>query len=288
MNSLRATLSGGFRVNGTLCREVCLHDLTGEEQAYLIEEAGNLLPACWTTEVLHRCACRTDNGEPLTEDWLRSLTVGDREALILQLRRLISGDRLQCVLECPAPDCGAKLDLELRVTDLLIPSRAAQPDVHEVSVTEGSTSWRVRFRLPTGGDQEAIAELARENLGAAVAALLHRLVHAVVSEDGSELYELPEAVRRQLPQLMSEFDPQAETNLLVTCYACGNSFDVLFDAATYFFQELQAGMCLLFHEVHLLAYHYHWSLRDILGMRTGLRRRFLQLLEDELGMGADS
>src|SRR5947207_3718804 len=131
MNSVTVALSGGFRVDGTWCREVRLRELTGEEQAYLIDEAGKLPPVCWTTEVLNRCAYRTDNDEPLTADCLRSLTVGDREALLLQLRRLTFGDRLQCVLECPASDCGAKLDLELRVTELLIPAGECRPEVHD-------------------------------------------------------------------------------------------------------------------------------------------------------------
>jgi hypothetical protein len=282
MNSVRATLSRGFPLNGTWCREVLLRELTGEEQADLIEKCGQLLPALWTTTVLHRSACRNGSGEPLTEDWLRALTVGEREALILQLRRLTSGDRMQCVLECPAPDCGAKLDLELSVSDLLESPRTAQPEEHEAVLRDGASSWRVRFRLPTGADQEAVAALACDDVDAAVDVLLRRVVSTVVDEDGSEVRDLPAILCRQLAKVMSELDPQAETNLHVTCSACGNTVDVLFDAASYFFQELQSSLGLMFHEVHLLAYHYHWSLKDILDMSSGSRRRFLQLLEEEL------
>lgn len=274
-------------MQGVLCREVYLRELTGEDQAFLVEEAGALPPARWTTELLRRCATRADNGEPLTEDMVRSLTVGDREALILQLRRLTSGDRLQCVLNCPSPDCGEKLDLELRVADLLVPASDARRDCYEARVEDADTSWRVRFRLPTGRDQEAIAPLARIDLGAAVETLLRRSLDWVVSAEGARVGELPEPVRRQLPKLMSELDPQAEISLHVNCGPCGHTFDVLFDAAAYFFQELKAGMRHLFHEVHLLAYHYHWSLREILGMSARARRRYLQLLEEELGAGAN-
>ncbi|HXB69542.1 MAG TPA: hypothetical protein VNY05_14925 [Candidatus Acidoferrales bacterium] len=272
-------------MNGALCREVRLRELTAEDHAFLVEDAGALLPAHWTTEALRRCAVQAD-GAPLTADAIRSLTVGDREALLLHLRRLTSGDRLQCVLSCPSAECGEKLDLELRVADLLVPAGDARQDRYETRVDDADTACRVWFRLPTGLDQEAVAGLARVDLNAAVQDLLRRCVESVVSADGTEMPDLPDSVCRELPRLMSELDPQAETALQVTCQSCGGAFHVVFDAASYFFQELKAGMRHLYQEVHLLAYHYHWSLREILGMKARVRRRYLQLLEEELGAGA--
>src|SRR5262245_16436629 len=282
-----ATVSGRYRVDGAWCSEVQLRELTGEDHAFLIEDAGALLPAQWTTELLRRCSARPGTGEPLSADEVRSLTVGDREALTLQLRWLTSGELIHCVLNCPSPNCREKLDLELNVSDLLINARHRQEECHEAEVTEGGASWLVRFRLPTGTDQEAVAALARADLDAAVEVLLRRLVESV-SASGPQAAELPEPVRRHLPQSMAELDPQAEIDLHVTCQACGGMFEVLFDAAGYFFQELKAGLPLLFHEVHLLAYHYHWNLREILGMGARTRRRYLQLLEEELAVEAVS
>jgi len=42
----------------------------------------------------------------------------------------------------------------------------------------------------------------------------------------------------------------------------------------------------LYREVHLLAYHYHWSATEILRMSAEKRRKFLRLLEEELMQGA--
>jgi hypothetical protein len=272
-----ATIPGGFRLDGDWCCEVQLRELTGEDHAFLVEDAGTLLPAFWTTELLRRCATRAGSGEALAAEQIRSLTVGDREALTLQLRRLTSGDRIHCVLNCPSADCGQKLDLELRVSDLLTGASGRAEEFHEAEVADGDAQWRVRFRLPNGSDQEAAASLARADVNAAVDLLLARTA-------GEQ--ELPEQVRQQLPQLMAELDPQAEIELQITCQECGEGFKVLFDAAGYFFQELKAGLPLLFHEVHLLAYHYHWSLREILAMGARTRRRYIRLLEEELAGAA--
>jgi hypothetical protein len=38
----------------------------------------------------------------------------------------------------------------------------------------------------------------------------------------------------------------------------------------------------LYEEVHHLAFHYHWSERDILDMSRAKRRRYLALLANKL------
>jgi len=38
----------------------------------------------------------------------------------------------------------------------------------------------------------------------------------------------------------------------------------------------------LYEELHHLAYHYHWSEREILAMRRSRRRRYLALLAHKL------
>jgi hypothetical protein len=81
---------------------------------------------------------------------------------------------------------------------------------------------------------------------------------------------------------MAALDPQAEITLTLVCPACGAAFSTNFDTASYFIQELKAGMRSLYREVHSLAYHYHWSPTEILGMSAEMRRKFLVLLEEEL------
>ncbi|MGH7516501.1 MAG: hypothetical protein ACREOC_03390 [Gemmatimonadales bacterium] len=282
-----ASIPRGYWVNGACCREAVLREPTGEDQAFLTEAAPTLLPAQWATEVLARCLTRLGTPEPVTRDAVRSLSVGDREALLLQLRRLTSGDRLQCLLTCPSPDCGEELDLDLKVSDLLLPcyGRAWEDGAqerHEVRVRDGDAAHLVRFRLPTGSDHEAAALLARTDLTAAADLLLRRCVESVVSADGVPIDGIPEVLFEPVSTRMAELDPQAELTLRINCPACGRTFAAVFDAASYLFQELQAGMRHLYHEVHLLAFHYHWNPSEILGMSSRMRRRYLELLEEEL------
>ena len=112
------TIPHGYLTDGILRHEVCLRELRGEDIVFLSDECHGLIPAQWTTEVLMRCVTRLGPGRPTYAE-VRSLTLGDREALLLHLRRLTWGEHLRCVLTCPLPGCHEKLDLDLRVGDTL-------------------------------------------------------------------------------------------------------------------------------------------------------------------------
>ena len=250
-----------------------LRPLTGEDEAWLLDHGGSLLPARRTTLLLHRCLSRLGPLAPVPLDAVRSLPIGDREALLLHLRRLTLGETVSCVLGCPA--CGEKMDLDLRVSDLLVPPAAPGQEQHEAEL-DGCT---IRFRLPTGSDQEEAAELALIDPDAATELLLRRCL-------GEPPDGLSPAAAERLSDRMAELDPQAELMLELTCPACGQDFSTIFDAGSHLFQELRNRGLRLYREVHLLAFHYHWSEREILEMSGRKRRIYLDLLADALGEGA--
>ena len=49
-----------------------------------------------------------------------------------------------------------------------------------------------------------------------------------------------------------------------------------------FFSELTAGESQLHRELHYLAYHYHWSEKEILSMDRDRRRKYIAILADEI------
>jgi len=273
------TLPNGYWEGGALWREARLREPTGNDHIFLMEECAELLPAHWATELLARCVVKL-GPKQATRDAVRSLTIGDREALLLQLRRLMLGDRLACIISCPG--CKEKLDLEIDIADILQPAASAMDQEHELTIErESGDPTTVRFRLPEGIDQETVASLALTDVEAAADLLLRRCVLSV-SNGGEVTDELPATAHERLAERMSELDSQAEISVLANCDACGGSFSLIFDAATFFLQELEAQFQRLYREVHLLAFHYHWGLADILNLSAGERRKFLELLDREL------
>jgi hypothetical protein len=39
---------------------------------------------------------------------------------------------------------------------------------------------------------------------------------------------------------------------------------------------------MLYREIHYLAYHYHWSEREIMDMTRDKRRKYIEVLADEI------
>lgn len=258
-------------------RNAELRPPTGEDEAWLMETGRALLPAQRATLLLTRCLVRLGPISPVPAEAVRALPIGDREALLLHLRRIILGETIGCVLRCPAPECGERMDLDLQIADLLVPPVADAREWHE-AVFDGVP---VRFRLPTGADQEEAAGLARTDLEAAAGLLLRRCLDRPL--DG--LPAVPPAVAERLPDLLSELDPQAELSLELTCPACGHVFSTVFDAGGHVVQELFAQGMRLYREVHLIAFHYHWSEREILALSGRKRRLYLDLLSEALSEG---
>ena len=153
-----------------------------------------------------------------------------------------------------------------------------------MTIADNGTTYRVRFRLPTGADQEAAVSVILDDPADAAAFLLQRCVERVVVENGDDrpAMALPSSVARALSQQMADLDPQAELLLNLTCPSCGTASSVPFDAADYFFKELSGRQQDLYREVHLLAFHYHWGEAEIMAMTGAKRRLYLGLLSETL------
>jgi hypothetical protein len=279
--SVTIALPNGFSVDGAHSREASLRELTGEEQRALAEDCQALPAAAWTTEVLARCVTRLGSLAGPDRPALRALTVGDRDALLLHLHKMSFGESIQCEARCPGEGCIERLELTLPVKDLLLPPYPHGARDHELRVTDISGAQaQVRFRLPTGEDHETAAALASTDMAASVTALLRRCVLSVEPAD------LTETVATALSERMAELDPQAELLLNAKCPACGRAFRARFDVAAFLRQRLEERAQALYREVHLLAFHYHWSERDILAMSSHVRQRYLRLLATELAQGS--
>ena len=184
-------------------------------------------PGRRATALLGRCLAAA--GEAVA----RTLTVGDREALLLHLRRLTFGETIDCVLRCPRRTCGEPMDLALGVGDLLARRRTTTcgdgPTISPSTPTARATS--VRFRLPPGDDLDAAVALEPAEPERAAARAAHVAASSRAERDGGAAARTPsrDGVRRALAAAMAERDPQAEIELDGRCPECGAPFTAVFD-----------------------------------------------------------
>jgi hypothetical protein len=208
------------------------------------------------------------------------LSVGDREALLLQLRRATFGERLEAVLPCPSAGCGERMELTLDVGDLLLPPYRDVRRWHDLTVDIDGAAYALSFRLPTARDIDRAAPIARTDPAEAARELVRCSVrHSERDGTWVDPGALPAAVVTRLGAAMADLDPQAELDLDLRCPACEQRFSMLFDVATFFLCELDGRGARVLEEVHALASHYHWSEREILHMPSSRRAVYLRMLD---------
>jgi hypothetical protein len=238
----------------------------------LLDECVAALPAERVTAVLAAGIEAIGDIAPVTTEQIRELTVGDRDRLVLALRRELHGDSLELVFSCR---CGERLELVLGLSDLL---DGGEPDATPTvtgATSSGTTSsgTRLTVRAATGADHERAARTALTDPEAARARLLADCVVAV-DPAGSEDFEVP--VRAAA--LLAEVDPAAEITLAGECPACGATAATTLDPIAILWQELEQRQAALESEVHALALHYHWSEREIVALPPARRARYIAQL----------
>lgn len=241
-----------------------LRPLTGAEEDWLAAHP-DVPSAIAVTRVLAACLIRLGS-LAVNVDLVRRLLIGDRDFLMLQLRRITLGDHIQAVLPCPA--CQAKMDIDFHVQDVPVEARP-QTALNYQLEHAGRT---IRFRLPVGGDQEAVLNIDRAR---ASEVLLQR---CVLDDDKT----LTPETRAALINAMDRLAPQIDVDLNLTCPECKHAFVAPFDTTAFFLQEIRIGGHQLLREAHLLAFYYHWNETEIMSLRRDRRRAYLALLRDDL------
>jgi hypothetical protein len=291
MEGLVGTLPGGYWDQaGRLQRDFELAMLTGREEELLVQ-ARSRPPASLVSAVLSRCVRRLGDICPVSEDVARSLLVADRQYLLLQMRQATFGGLVRAHVFCPWPDCGKRVSLEFSIADVPV-TEAAEPGPFyslwlspEAAGDDGAAQREVIFRLPNGGDQEAAAPLLADNDAQALTRLLARCVQRIgpLTPPGEErIAALSALARCEIEAEMERLAPRVDLDMEASCAECGRSFAAPFDIQRFFFGELRTDSDLLYREVHYLAYHYHWAEREIMDMTRDRRRKYIQVLAEEI------
>ena len=277
----------GFLVNGKVYRNASLRSIRGIDLEVMNDMAAVSLPSERITDLLIHCLTNLGPKATVTKHDVRSLIVGDRDALLLHLRRLTLGNKILSVVTCPRKTCQEKMDLDFSISDILQDENNNARPFHDIVVQHYSDIYRVRFRLPTGADQDIIGRVALRDPKAASELLVRRCIHEIWNHNAKIEFEntLPKILIDSLSQRMAELDPQAEILFNLICPSCNKNFIIYFDIGYYFFKELLANSQELYREIHILAQHYHWSEKDILNFSCAKRRMYLEFLADAMIVG---
>jgi len=236
--------------------------LTAAEIVRLWETAGRYHPVDQALAMLRPVL------PDLGHDELAALPLGQRDALLLALRRATFGDVLPGVDHCPA--CAATVEFELSCSALQSEAIDARPQ--HLSVDGYSFTVRPLNSL----DLAEAAGVA--TAGDARSVLMRRCITEVRYQDASLAPEqLPEKVAERVPGAALAADPRAEILLDLRCPDCSHQWQNVLDIAHLLWLEIGARARRLLMEVHVLASAYGWREAEIFQLSPQRRAAYLKM-----------
>lgn len=267
-------LPGGyFGEGGEIHREVEIAPLDGMGEEVLANVPPDTCVARMVTMLLACSLRRIGTIRKITPALVRALLVEDRDFLITRLRETTLGPTMWVALECPHRECRTTMEVKLMLDDIAIDQR---PVTARRFLFEFDPS--IEFRLPVGADQEWAASCGISD----PVALRNGMLARCLGWDTSAVAALGEAVCDAIEARMEELAPDVTPELDVECLECRLPFTSRLDLPFLVLQELKAQSYRLEQDVHLLAWNYKWSERDILRLPRRKRERYVRLIEEEL------
>jgi hypothetical protein len=270
MNRAVVTIPRGFQSDGTLTTKAELRELTGHDEES-VADADGLPTPLRTTALLERLVSFDGTPDSQVPQTVRNLAAGDRVALVLGIRRMLFGDRIDCLVSCPS--CGSEMSVELFIHKLT-QSKAPWPTGDGEFEVDGR---KLKLRPVAGADLES----ASEPPGGADNE--EKLVRSCITFSDPPLPErLSEGLLSAVSEKLGELDPQADLQLDLACPACAVRFQTPFFAEGFVLTEIERLQPQLEKEVHWIAFNYNWTENEILSLPITKRKRYVDLINRTL------
>ncbi|MBK5124386.1 hypothetical protein IQ288_31615 [Burkholderia sp. R-69980] len=224
---------------------------------------------------LHRALAMLEAACPeYSRDALAALTVTARDRMLLQLRELSFGPRLDCCFDCL--QCGETLEFSASTYALLAAGeREMQASVEAGAAQVPFAGYRLTLREASTDDVEIAASAADD--AAALRMLAERCVQ--VEDDEGQCVAAQAWSPALLDHAIGRLEQLHDALLMVLkfdCPACGCHDAQPFDAAAFVWNEVSHRAQQLLDDVHALAWTYGWSEAAILGMHARRRQAYLE------------
>lgn len=145
------TLPGGFQTLKGVILDAEVKELNGEDEEFISKSAGS--PGKMLSAILQRGVVSVGD-QPVSKDLLDALLSGDRDALLLGIRRVTFGDALTLDARCPA--CGEELEVILSLA-ADVPVKHLDDGPRSI-IMDDLKVGTVVVNLPTGLVQRQIQE----------------------------------------------------------------------------------------------------------------------------------
>ena len=226
--------------------------------------------------ILERALILVTTASPeLDAEEAAKLSIGERDARLLQLREWMFGTRLLNTARCP--QCGEKVEWEGSTTDLHIQAIGNFEPAQEFTLD--ADGYKLRFHLPGSSDIAAAVAAAPQGGDNNAAALMEQCIVSIEhAGKNCDFSELPSHALDALSQYIEQLDPQAEIRTRLVCPECSREWELLFDIATFLWAEINSWAERTIRTIHRLASAYGWTESEILNLSPLRRQLYLGMV----------
>ena len=209
---------------------------------------------------------------------LAKLSIGQRDMRLFQLREHLFGTRLLNSALCPK--CHKRVEWENNTSDFIEGAQLNNAIDKEFNIS--AEDYDIRLRLPNSLDIAAVANSEFDQ--AQPESLYHQLLSRCLIKiephpSSSDVSQLPNSVVEKVSQYIDELDPCADIRINMDCPECSNSWEILFDIASYLWTEVNDWAERTLRKIHKLATAYGWREKDILALSPLRRQLYIGMLE---------
>ncbi len=263
-------LPGGLVCDGVLRRDCRFNTVTGELERMLAESGLHSTTLPQQVSRILTASLREVAGQAADLALVRSLSTGDRQFLVLQLEARIDASPRWVTVHCAG--CGEPI--QFQIVPGTLPMKPAGRGYPETSLS--LSIGEVTLRVPCGADEEFISTRPSDGQG-----VLHDMLARLLRIGGRpvDVGRLTDSDLETLDQVLDEMSPQAGLIASIQCPHCRLDQQAAIDPHAWIVRQT-AG---LDQDIHTLAFHYHWSEKDILQLPRVRRARYLRLIDRSLG-----
>lgn len=237
-NEVHDLLAGYVDKDGVCHKTFTIREMTGADEEYINRADIKSNGARVITALLSRCVLSVGTltkksvGNPKEwENIFKDMLSGDRDIIMLAIRRESIGDTIEVTHTCPNPDCKAKLKTVVSLDELAINEFDGIREM-PFELPKGYRDRKGEFhkkgimRRPNGLDGELLTPLAKNNLAKAETTLLTRICRF---EDGTHIDEsimsgLTKRDRDYLLSVLNDHPMGVDMTVDVMCDRCGEYF----------------------------------------------------------------
>jgi hypothetical protein len=231
---------------GHFHRRAVLRKMRGHEEALFYDSslsAGRLV-----TELIRGCLVRLGEVDTVTSDLVAGMYSADRNYLVVELRRITLGDRMQASYTCPSCGGDTTVTEDLAGVHVRRLAEGARPESVRVELEDGYedrdgvTHRELRLRLPRGTDEEFVARTAEQDPLRARDALVLRCIESfgTLRREALEAYgfkilrDLSLGDRRRIYGALESQAPGVDFRRTVRCARCTREFGATLEASGFF------------------------------------------------------